>query len=211
MALASRTLMLRGNRVRFEHADRLDAAQRRPSGRGLLTFSNHTSLFDDPLLIACLAPARWHEMRWIAADALNFFGSPLRAFVFNGGKCVPLARGTGIDQPGMAFLARKLADGDWVHVFPEGGRSRDPDGRLRLPFKAGMAHLVKASSPLLLPFHHHGMADVLPIGAVLPRLGKQVTVRFGTAHDSATGLAGQSVQAITRWAEAQLQSLESAG
>ena len=194
------------NTVVIEDGDRFAAA--RIPGRGLLTFSNHVSLFDDPLLTACISETDWLRARWIAADALNFFGTPFRAAVFNAGRCVPVVRGAGIDQPGMNFLIERLNEGDWVHIFPEGGRSKDLHRRLKTPLKTGLAELVRASAPILLPFHHHGMRDVLPIGSRLPRTQKTVTVRFGEAEDSAADLSERSVTEITQWAGDQLLALQ---
>jgi monolysocardiolipin acyltransferase len=188
--------------------DRL--ADARAMDQGLLTFANHLSLFDDPLLTACLSDPDWPHVRWIAADALNFFGNPLLAAVFNAGKCVPLVRGAGVNQPGMAFLTERLTRGDWVHIFPEGGRSRDPAGQLRLPLKTGLATLIKASQPVVLPFYHRGMQHVLPIGSALPRTGQRVTLRFGEVEDSSAGLADRSVKDITDWATARLLDLQQA-
>jgi len=46
---------------------------------------------------------------------------------------MPIERGKGIDQPLMDDVIRKLDEGDWVHMFPEGTRSRDGKlGRVRL-------------------------------------------------------------------------------
>jgi len=41
---------------------------------------------------------------------------------------LPVERGRGMDQPGMRAAERRLAAGDWVHIFPEGTRSRDGQG-----------------------------------------------------------------------------------
>lgn len=188
------------------HLEAARAAQR--EGQGLLTFSNHVGLFDDPWLLACFAGPDWNRLRWMPADANNFFGTPLKARVFNAGKAVPLVRGAGLDQPGMDFLQERLQQGEWVHLFPEGGRSRDPQGRLRTPFKGGLAHLVRSAQPLVLPFHHRGMQAILPIGARVPRVGKRVVVRFGSLTTSAEGLASLEPAAITTWAEDQLLQLE---
>jgi len=47
----SRFVMTRMNRLEVQGRERFDAALQR-EGRGLLTVSNHVSLFDDPLLIS---------------------------------------------------------------------------------------------------------------------------------------------------------------
>lgn len=177
------------------------------SNRPLLTFSNHTSLFDDPWLVATFAPTSWHDNRWCATDALNFFSHPLTASFFSFGRGVPIVRGAGLDQPGFDFLIERLNQGDWVHIFPEGGRSRDPE-HLRTPLKTGIGHLVRNSRPLLLPFHHTGMHRILPIGARWPRTGQQVRLAFGEVFDSDAGLADESPAVITQWAQDRLLELE---
>lgn len=208
-AAASRGLIKRLNHLEVFHADRLtEARTRQGPGHGLLTVANHAALFDDPWLTACIGGHDWPSMRWVAVDAENFFGSDLKARFFNTGKAVPIVRGAGLDQPGMDFLIDRLKLGDWVHVFPEGTRSREPDSRLRRPLKTGMAHMVQRARPLLLAFHHRGMHEVLPIGARIPRVGKTVTVRFGRVHDSDQGLADQDTEAIMAWAESELLALE---
>lgn len=207
VAATSRGLMLHGNRLVIRGKERLETARSAP-GRGLLTYSNHVCLFDDPWLIACLSDANWDALRWIAADAMNFFGSSWKGRIFNAGKCVPVVRGAGLDQPGMHFLAERLRAGDWVHVFPEGGRSREEGGRLRTPLKAGLAQLVKAAEPILIPFYHRGMHEVLPIGTHVPRLGRSVQLLFGTALDSKDGIADLSAEDITLWVEQTLRRLE---
>lgn len=193
------------NTVEFHHAERLTEA--RALGRPLLTFSNHVSLFDDPWLMATMSGSRWRELRWIATDALNFFDTPVKAWFFSLGKGVPIVRGAGLDQPGFHFLEERLDDGDWVHVFPEGTRSRTPQ-ELHRPFKPGLAFLIRATRPLLLPFHHRGMEDILPIGTRFPRFGNTVSVRFGEITDAAAGLADASIEEITTWAEEQLLGLQ---
>lgn len=210
LTAASRLVMRGFNRVRVHDGAVLDATRvaAREAGRGLLTFSNHVSLFDDPFVTTCVMSAHWPTARWIAADAVNFFGNAVLAKIFSAVKCVPVVRGAGLDQPGMEFLATRLEAGEWVHVFPEGGRTRDPAARLRRPFKPGMALLVQRCRPLLLPFHHHGMERVLPIGAWIPRVGNPVDLRFGQVTDSAAGLADEGLDAITAWAEAELAALE---
>lgn len=87
---------------------------------------------------------------------------------------LPVERGAGLDQFGMRLARQRLAAGEWVHIFPEGTRSRG--GRM-LPVRKGVGWLVAAAAaqgappPLVLPFVHSGMERVLPKGASLPKLG----------------------------------------
>ncbi|KAE8686605.1 hypothetical protein F3Y22_tig00111053pilonHSYRG00022 [Hibiscus syriacus] len=74
----------------------------------------------------------------------------------------------------------KLNTGGWIHIFPEGSRSRD-GGKTVRSSKRGVGRLVldADSIPIVLPFVHTGMQDVMPIGANFPRIGKTVTVLIG--------------------------------
>ena len=170
------------NRLDVEGRGHLDSVQSR-NGRGLLTFSNHVSLFDDPLITSNFVHGPYKNVRWVGADALNFFGSPLKAWFFTAGKCAPIVRGGGIDQPGMHLLRERLLAGDWVHMFPEGGRTRDPEGRLGPDFKPGVGWLIAQTHPIALPFYHHGMEAVLPVGSSRPRSGHRVRVVLGPPID----------------------------
>ncbi len=178
----SRFIMKGMNSLTIEGADRFEALLSR-GDRGLLTFGNHVSLFDDPLLLSNLHLPRYRDIRWVAADALNFFGSPWKAFIFRAGKCVPIVRGAGLDQQGFDFLRDRLAEGGWVHIFPEGGRTRDQKALLSQPFKAGIGRLMAETRPLALPFYHYGMHEVLPLGAKFPRFRRPVRFVFGDAID----------------------------
>jgi hypothetical protein len=50
-------------------------------------------------------------------------------------------------------------------------------------FKPGIGRLMAEARPVALPFYHHGMHEILPVGAKLPRRGKTVQVLFGEAVD----------------------------
>ena len=212
----SRFVMRVMNKVEFEGRERWEGAFAQRPG-GILSFSNHVSLFDDPLLISNLGQTRYKQVRWMPADHKNFFGSRLKGFIYGGGKCVPIIRGGGLEQPGFAFLLERLRDGDWVHIFPEGGRTRDPDGLLSTPFKRGIGRLMAEGKPTLMPFYHHGMGEILPIGKALPRMGRKVKVHFGspTLCDDAF-LAGFEDEGdkevlwhkLSDWSHVQLDALQ---
>ncbi|MGB0592006.1 MAG: lysophospholipid acyltransferase family protein [Myxococcota bacterium] len=213
----SRFVMRALNRLEFVGREHWETAFAAP-GQGVLTFSNHVSLFDDPLVTSGLGRTGYDETRWIPADHLNFFGTRLKGTVFSSGKCVPIIRGAGLEQPGLAFLVERLREGAWVHIFPEGGRTREPDARLRRPFKMGIGRLITEAKPLLLPFYHRGMEAVLPIGGRLPRLGKTVRVLFdpptqvNDAWLETLASEGSDEEGlrhrVTQWCEATLAGLE---
>ncbi len=211
----SRLILRRLNSITIDGADTFQSALDR-GDRGLLTFCNHVSIFDDPLLLCNLPLPRYPQIRWVAADAINFFGSRWKAFIFRAGKAVPIVRGAGMGQTGFDFLRDRLNEGGWVQIFPEGGRTRDPDALLSRDFKAGIGRLMAETQPLALPFYHHGMRQVLPIGAKLPRSRQRVRLRFGQPLDCADlvreagGAASgpQLWEALTERAHDELRRLE---
>ena len=170
------------NRVDFVNPEEWNALTK-SRNRGLLSFSNHVSYFDDPLLISNLGTTAYPEVRWIAADHKNFFSTALKGFIFSAGKCVPIVRGGGLDQPGFDFLLERLAHNDWVHIFPEGGRTREDAGKLKTPFKLGIGRLLAEAKPIAIPFYHYGMHEILPVGSAIPKMGKRVRVQFGSATE----------------------------
>lgn len=178
----SKFILNRMNSLETVGIERFVALKERGS-RGLLTFSNHVSLFDDPMLPSTFPLDSWEEIRWIATDALNFYSTRATAFVFSGGKGVPVVRGAGFNQPGFEFLRDRLLEGCWVHIFPEGGRTRRERGLLSDSFKPGLGRLIAETNPIGLPFYHTGMGEVLPIGAKVPRRGKKVRLVFGEPID----------------------------
>jgi len=143
-------------------------------------------------------------------------------FIFSQGQCVPIVRGAGINQPGFEYLKKILQEGGWVHIFPEGTRNRKPELGIQNNFTQGIAHLLLAANPIVLPFYHSGMEKILPVGALLPRVGKKVKIVFGESilfdeeyyrnvlkeNSLDTSSSRESVQVITDWTFQLLKRLE---
>ncbi|PSS03028.1 Tafazzin like [Actinidia chinensis var. chinensis] len=173
------------NRVQIYGAEKLhQALLNRPAKQPLITVSNHVASMDDPLVIASLLPRSIlldaHRLRWTLCATDRCFRNPVTSAFFRSVKVLPLSRGDGIYQKGMDMAISKLNNGGWVHIFPEGSRSRD-GGRTMGSAKRGVGRLVLDSDniPLVVPFVHIGMQDIMPIGAKFPRIGKTVTVLIG--------------------------------
>ena len=166
----------------------------RAKGTGLITIANHTSLFDDPGIFSAITPWSYfwsepshHGMRWsMCAKEVCFKTDFLRQF-FQSGKVMPIIRGGGIDQPVMRSASGIVAQGGWLHVFPEGRVMMN--GKLG-PFRWGVGKVIcdarkesGGKDPIVLPFFHSNMASVLPIDSSIPRLGNKVVVTIGDPLD----------------------------
>ena len=163
------------------------AVMGREAGRPLITVSNHASTFDDPGLLSVMLPwsfytSEWRhqKVRWALCANDICHSRPFISAFFLAGKTLPIVRGAGREQPIMAVVEERLRrHGDWLHVFPE-GRVRQ-DGQMN-PLKTGLAQIlcgVADAQPIVLPFHHRGMEDVMRIPSKRPATGKHVHVLVG--------------------------------
>lgn len=173
------------NRVQVYGLEKLhDALLRRPKDKPLITVSNHVASMDDPLVIAALLPPNVlldaKNLRWTLCASDRCFSNPVTSAFFRSVKVLSVSRGDGIYQKGMDIAISKLNQGGWVHIFPEGSRSRD-GGKTMGASKRGVGRLVLDADniPMVVPFVHSGMQDIMPIGASIPRIGKTVTVVIG--------------------------------
>lgn len=169
----------------------------------LLTFSNHISCIDDPVLWACLLPLNYYSthtdiVRWSAAALEICFSKPWHSSFFSLGKTFPIMRGAGLEQPAMDFALGLLRYNQWLHLFPEGKVMRD-DHQQKISnekrgyiFKWGISKLIldyfkdnscNKNTPgsnktiRILPFYHLGMDDILPIGwPYIPKAGKRISI-----------------------------------
>lgn len=173
------------NRIQVYGAEKLhQALLQRPENKSLLTVSNHVASVDDPFVIASLLPPsiflNAHSLRWTLCATDRCFSNPATSAFFRCVKVLPVSRGDGIYQKGLDMAISKLNNGGWVHIFPEGSRSRD-GGKTMGSAKRGVGRLVLDADniPVVLPFVHTGMQEIMPIGAKFPRVGKTVTVLIG--------------------------------
>ncbi|CAI5520625.1 unnamed protein product, partial [Closterium sp. Naga37s-1] len=158
------------------------AIAHRPPGTPLLTVANHVAAMDDPLVMAAVVPpslmlARPASLRWTLCATDRCFSSPLLSAFFTSLRALPVERRGGLQQPGMVAAAQRLAEGGWVHIFPEGTRSLD-GGQTIGPMRRGVAWLAAqcAVPPLIIPVVHVGMHRVQARGQTLPAVGQRVAV-----------------------------------
>ena len=151
-----------------------------PDRPGVILASNHLS-FADPVLLAMVVHRmigrRVRHMAKAEAVAIPVFGALLRDY---GGFGVRRGRP---DREAYRMANEVLAGGDWLGLAPEGTRSRT--GTLGEP-KPGVALLALRSGAEVVPVALWGTEALWPVGALLPRPGKEVHIRFGTPYRMST-------------------------
>ncbi|CAM9389378.1 unnamed protein product [Ectocarpus fasciculatus] len=178
----------------------LHHVQHRDSRTALITVSNHRSVFDDPGLLSCLLPLPIalisRNIRWnICAEEVCFQNNALLESFFTAGKTIPIFRGGGVNQQHLLDYARQAADGEWLHIFPEGAVTQlsELGGRMSYQrdalgcLKWGVAKLIAHApvKPIMVPYFHTGMDGVMPMDhdrkllTNFPQLNQSISVVFG--------------------------------
>lgn len=205
ISLASRALMRSLNGVHTYRLGNLtDAIEKRPQGVGLLTVSNHRSVIDDPIMLATLLPPRIlvtpGRMRWgLCAVDICYQNKALARFM-SLGKALPVMRNGGIGHPFVAAAAEKLAQGDWLHVYPEGRVVQRGMGYM----KRGVGKMLTvaherggavddgsgARGTIVLPMYHEGVEDMMPqdvdtheLLGIVPKMGYRLFTIVGEPLD----------------------------
>lgn len=158
---------------------------------GLITVSNHRSLFDDPGVVSGILPwfitLRPKYNRWGICSQEFCFNDALPRVIqgfLGAGQVLPICRGAGINQKLFLDFARHLAAGEWLHIFPEGGVWQlDQLGGRNIPvhgpssttptnknsnkkgkLKWGVGKLLAHAPvrPRVVPFAHAGIENLLP-------------------------------------------------
>jgi len=147
---------------------RVNGAERLPKKGPLIIVSNHRSLIDPFVLVACF-PAR---IVFFAAAYL--YRIPVVRQILTWGGAIPVHSEKG-DFGSFKKALEALKKGGIVGLFPEGGVSLD--GNLK-PLMPGWAYLAVKSGVQVLPLAIRGSSGVLPVGSFIPRRGR-ITVNIG--------------------------------
>jgi 1-acyl-sn-glycerol-3-phosphate acyltransferase len=130
-------------------------------------FANHTSNFDFAVVWACLPPEVRRRTRPVAgrdywertAFRRWLAGSVFRAALIE-------RKNVNRSNNPVEPLARMLAEGDSLIIFPEGTRNPGPDVG---EFKSGLYHILRTQPQTqAVPVYIDNMNRVLPKGEILP-------------------------------------------
>jgi 1-acyl-sn-glycerol-3-phosphate acyltransferase len=139
----------------------------RPDTTQRVYFANHTSNLDF-LILWSILPREARQAAHPVAASDYWRKGPLRFFLANSvfrGVLIEREKVTRTNNP-LAQLVAILKAGESLIIFPEGGRTTDPEMR---PFKSGLYHLGRAVPEVdLVPVYIDNANRVLPKGEFLP-------------------------------------------
>lgn len=149
-------------------------------GHKWILASNHLSLWDDLFLGPVILHPQFFKgygyFPYHAPEERNFYKIKLISWFLRQMKSIPLVRGNGIMQPGMDRLITAVKDDGILHIYPEGTRSRTGEIGHGRP---GIGRIVCETNVPVVPVYHQGLEQVLPIGASIPRIRKNIKIAIG--------------------------------
>jgi len=177
-------------------------AECRPETTQRVYFANHTSHMDFLVLWSAL-PTDVRLMTRPVAAADYWRKGRMRRYlasrVFNA-VLIERENITRANNP-VVQLVEVLKGGDSIIIFPEGGRTTEPEIR---PFKSGLYHIAKAVPTVeLIPVFLDNASRVLPKGEFLPipflcsaTFGHPMRLDAGESRDSFLARAHMSIKAM---------------
>jgi NTE family protein len=134
-----------GRPIRFGFKWRITGLEHIPERGPVVLAANHIS-FLDPLVVAHMGDLRGRRVRFLAMAEL--FRKPFPRWFFCTLGHIPVERGSQAARSSLTAALAKLAAGECVGIFPEGGLSRDLEPR---PGQTGAARLAQWSGAPVVP------------------------------------------------------------
>ncbi|GAA5876139.1 hypothetical protein JCM16303_007035 [Sporobolomyces ruberrimus] len=155
--------------------------------QGVLTISNHVSVVDEPFTWGSIPLRNFlnpKTLRWTLGASDMMFNGKLDSWFFRKGQVIETFRGKGIYQDAVDLASKKLDEGNWVHIFPEGKIKQEDLTELRR-FKWGVSRILMECErlPLIVPVWIKGFEQVMDEPRVsphfVPNTNKDITILYG--------------------------------
>lgn len=157
--------------LRLFYRVRVEGDEYVPRSGPVILASNHQSFIDSIFLPLCV------RRRVTFVAKAEYFESWKTAWFFRAVGMIPLKRdGGSASERALAAAREVLQAGGVLGIYPEGTRS--PDGRL-YKGHTGVARLARDCRAPVVPVAQFGTAEVQPIGVLLPRPFKRVSLKMG--------------------------------
>lgn len=178
--------------LRLVYRIRIEGKQHLPKRGPVIVAANHRSFLDSIFLPLAIGRRR---MTFVAKA--EYFDSKKTAWLFRGLGQIPIRReGGSASDRALASATEVLENGGVFGIYPEGTRTRDG---ITHRGHTGVARLALRTGAPVVPVGLIGTDECQPTDKVLPRLFREVTVRFGEpitperyAHD-AEGIAARQL------------------
>jgi len=145
---------------------------------GVVLLYNHISAID-PFLVGATSMPFFSPVWWRAPAKEALFDIPIVRNILASWGAFPVRRGKR-DLESIQKMVEMLAH-SVVVIAPEGRRSSG--GPLQRG-RAGVGKILYDARPRkVIPVRVRGVDQILPIGKVLPRFGKKVTITYGSPID----------------------------
>lgn len=156
-----------------------DAAQL-PKEGGVLVVGNHVSYAD------VLATGRyliWHG-RWPRyLGKAELWKIPVVSYFAKACGQIPVHRGTAHARDALSSAEAALKRGECVSIYPEGGRTHDPDLWPQTA-RSGAGRLALATGVPVIPIANWGTHEIMPGKRLTwPRLGARIQIKMGDPVD----------------------------
>nr|WP_255622312.1 lysophospholipid acyltransferase family protein [Tessaracoccus sp. OS52] len=162
-----------GPLVKYGFRARIVGADNVPAEGGAILASNHIATMDSVVIPAMLPRRLTFPAKAELFTGSHGPGSRIVAWFLKAVGMVPMDRGGGrASAASLGAIAKVLADGEVVAMFPEGTRS--PDGRL-YKGKTGMARMVLANDVPVIPVGVVGTQSVRGLLGI-PWLSRPVVI-----------------------------------
>ncbi|MDG4805382.1 lysophospholipid acyltransferase family protein [Micromonospora sp. WMMD1120] len=193
-----------GGALRWGWRPRVEGLEHLPRQGGAILAGNHLSVADE-MFLASVTPR--HVTFWAKVEYFTGRGPGgwLSRRIVAGMGAIPVDRAGGrAAVRALDAAIPVLRAGGLVAIYPEGTRS--PDGRLYRG-RTGMTRLARDAGVPIVPVGVLGTAEVLPVGARLPRR-HPVTLRFGPPIPVADRITGpRDIRTVTDEVMAAIQKL----
>lgn len=166
-----------------------------PAGGGVLVVANHVS-YVDPLAMGryLIWNGRWP--RFLGKSEL--WKLPVVGWLATECRQIPVVRGTVQARDSLAAARTALDAGECVAIYPEGGRTRDPD-LWPQTHRSGAARLALATGHPVVPVGLWGTQDVMPGRRLTwPRVvpAQQISMAMGDPIDLSDLMGREDAAAI---------------
>lgn len=165
--------------------------KRAEEGRGIVTYANHISVLDEPIMWGALPSSYFWDrrtVRWSLGASDIIFKNELYRWFFRQGQTLEVFRDRGIYQDAINQAIQHIGRGAWIHIFPEGKVNLTRSTYMRR-FKWGISRLILEAPicPYVVPVWLMGFDQIMPHPRApprwVPRTGADICVVFGDPID----------------------------